>query len=698
MRKSVLFSTVLLLAAFLAMPIAQDTAQTVTIKRKAVSPRELGTYPAGTFPVSTGLRGVPINMKVYLMADTVGVVTSFAWEFESRPAGSAAAFDATDKDSVTFKPDVVGQYIVKVTANGSLVHKDTLYAGKFVGTNKEQDCGFCHSASSEPKLKFAEWKNTKHATIFTDGITGNEEVEGDHGEYGKNCIKCHTTGWDQTADNGNFGFEAKKTGFDTLWYKVGTDIGGGNYLITTGDSTWYDSLYNNSKFASAKHVATIGCESCHGPASEHVVGGVFAADPKVLKASLSAGSCLTCHDAPNKHRLGSYWLESAHSTMHKGHASSTSCYPCHSGTAFVKYVKGEKSTYSLAEDGTNPIACATCHDPHSDANAYQLRVASVDSLINGFDISNQGGTGATCMTCHQARYNVAKKVTNKAPYYGFSDRYGPHHSPQTDMFFGSNGYEFGKSNLSGLTTHGTLENSCATCHMATRVNGSSVHSNHAMSMRDEEGNPTEWGLNACRSCHGEGLQDYGDVQAFADYDNDGTVEGAQHEVEGLLDLLKAQLPQDNTGAVISMMKDSLKVKGNQKAVQGIWNYHFVEDDLSKGIHNMKYTVALLQSSLTNLIGIQFDNVPTPDAYQLSQNYPNPFNPNTTINFMIPKAGNVKVTIYDALGKEIEVLVNKDYAAGKHSISWNAARYSSGVYFYRMETSGFNTVKKMLLLK
>ncbi|HEX2984091.1 MAG TPA: hypothetical protein VHO28_11165, partial [Ignavibacteriales bacterium] len=176
MRKSVLFSTILLLAAFIAMPIAQDTAQTVTIKRKAVSPRELGTYPAGTFPVSTGLRGVPINMKVYLMADTVGVVTSFAWEFESRPVGSAAAFDATDKDSVTFKPDVVGQYIVKVTANGSLVHKDTLYAGKFVGTNKEQDCGFCHSASSEPKLKFAEWKNTKHATIFTDGITGNEEV------------------------------------------------------------------------------------------------------------------------------------------------------------------------------------------------------------------------------------------------------------------------------------------------------------------------------------------------------------------------------------------------------------------------------------------------------------------------------------------------------------------------------------------
>jgi hypothetical protein len=320
--------------------------------------------------------------------------------------------------------------------------------------------------------------------------------------------------------------------------------------------------------------------------------------------------------------------------------------------------------------------------------------------MNGHSIANMGGTGAICMTCHQARYSVTAKVTNKAPYYGFSNRYGPHHSPQTDMLYGSNGYEFDNPGLQGLSTHGTLENACATCHMATRVNGSSVHSNHAMSMRDEEGNATEWGLDACKSCHGDGLTDYNDVKAFADYDNDGVVEGAQDEVEGLLELLAEQLPQKN-GAVLNGMSnaaDSAAIANQPGVVQAIWNYYFVEEDLSKGVHNMKYTVALLQSSIHTLIGTEFDNVPTPDAYQLSQNYPNPFNPTTTINFSIPKGGNVKITVYDALGKEVEMLTNQVYSTGTHSVNWNASRYSSGVYFYRLETNGFNTVKKMLLIK
>jgi hypothetical protein len=88
----------------------------------------------------------------------------------------------------------------------------------------------------------------------------------------------------------------------------------------------------------------------------------------------------------------------------------------------------------------------------------------------------------------------------------------------------------------------------------------------------------------------------------------------------------------------------------------------------------------------------------PDSYSLSQNYPNPFNPVTKINFAIPKAGMVTIKLYDILGREVSRLVNEFKAAGEYTIDFNADRLSSGVYFYRMETSGFSDIKKMMLLK
>jgi len=85
-------------------------------------------------------------------------------------------------------------------------------------------------------------------------------------------------------------------------------------------------------------------------------------------------------------------------------------------------------------------------------------------------------------------------------------------------------------------------------------------------------------------------------------------------------------------------------------------------------------------------------------YKLTQNYPNPFNPTTKISFSLPKKENVKIIIYDALGKEIATILNEERNAGNHSIDFNAANFSSGTYIYRIITSGFTETKKMLLLK
>lgn len=92
------------------------------------------------------------------------------------------------------------------------------------------------------------------------------------------------------------------------------------------------------------------------------------------------------------------------------------------------------------------------------------------------------------------------------------------------------------------------------------------------------------------------------------------------------------------------------------------------------------------------------NTQTAESYKLEQNYPNPFNPSTSINFSIPKSGFATLKVYDILGKEVATLVNGNLNAGSYSAEFNASNLTSGVYFYKLETEGFTSVKKMSLVK
>lgn len=88
----------------------------------------------------------------------------------------------------------------------------------------------------------------------------------------------------------------------------------------------------------------------------------------------------------------------------------------------------------------------------------------------------------------------------------------------------------------------------------------------------------------------------------------------------------------------------------------------------------------------------------PNSFKLYNNYPNPFNPSTTIKFDIAKGSNVKITIYDILGKEVKILVNENLKAGKYQINFDASSISSGTYFYRVDAGDYSEIKKMVLLK
>jgi len=103
---------------------------------------------------------------------------------------------------------------------------------------------------------------------------------------------------------------------------------------------------------------------------------------------------------------------------------------------------------------------------------------------------------------------------------------------------------------------------------------------------------------------------------------------------------------------------------------------------------------------SGLTGIQKTSE-TAEKFSLDQNYPNPFNPSTKIHFSIPAGGTktfVKLTVCDILGMEVIQLVNSELSPGTYSVDWDASKFSSGVYFYRIAAGDFSEVKKMELIK
>ncbi len=113
--------------------------------------------------------------------------------------------------------------------------------------------------------------------------------------------------------------------------------------------------------------------------------------------------------------------------------------------------------------------------------------------------------------------------------------------------------------------------------------------------------------------------------------------------------------------------------------------------------------------LSNLTGIIHNINLVPGQYSLAQNYPNPFNPSTVISYSLPKSGNIKLTIFDVLGREVKVLENGYKQAGSYDVIFDGSNFASGVYFYKMvvgdpEHSGLNNgdsftaTKKMLMVK
>ena len=100
----------------------------------------------------------------------------------------------------------------------------------------------------------------------------------------------------------------------------------------------------------------------------------------------------------------------------------------------------------------------------------------------------------------------------------------------------------------------------------------------------------------------------------------------------------------------------------------------------------------------DLVTVKDITVQKPSGYSLSQNYPNPFNPSTRISYSIPKAGFVKISLYNILGKEVLNMVSEQKQAGTYEFVLNSVNLNTGVYYYKMDINGFSSTRKLLLLK
>lgn len=339
----------------------------------------------------------------------------------------------------------------------------------------------------------------------------------------------------------------------------------------------------------------------------------LAAAAAYAQATILPNSCVDCHGSETKYPvrgIRSQYFTSGHRTLgNASYANAGGCQVCHTNEGFVQRVKTGEIDSKEAVSNPSEIGCFTCHAPH-DKGDFSLRTTAKVTLANGriFD----KGIGNLCAGCHRARRKPQDEVrARNIP----TSSWGAHHGPQADMLAGTNAYEFpGKKYASSV--HTVLPNAtCTTCHMSLpsgRYSLSPSIGGHSFRIAGEVHEQPKLNTAGCTNsgCHGEMKQirgtHYFDKKAPADYDGDGKIESAQEEVEGLLQKF---IDGKGTGALQTLSDAPYDASGkfvNSKSryplevVGALYNYKFVLEDRSKGVHNLPYAVQLLMDSLKAL--------------------------------------------------------------------------------------------------
>ncbi|MCF8412270.1 MAG: T9SS type A sorting domain-containing protein [Melioribacteraceae bacterium] len=571
------FSTLFALILFIGAMGLQ--AQTLTTF--GVSPREASNDVDDIFTMAfNGNTNVGVQTQMYLKGTIPSDLGTPALKLTTKPTGSTNTVPTATIDSETgdyyyvFTPDKTGKYVFTFGVAGNETEL-VVNSAKYVGFGSGATCATCHSEKNNM------YQETGHATGLTLKLNG---FETDH--FASYCVSCHSTGYDTNADND--GFDDFDFTFPDSLQLANWGHPGGHLFDGVADSL--AALYPD-----AMSRGNIQCESCHGPGSGHY-GQV--GDSKIT-SMLDSKICAQCHDSGTHHVYPAQWDVSGHANPPGRAEWSGSCARCHTTSGFIAYAAGEE--VPAVPGGVEAISCVACHDPHSVANENQIRKVTA-VLNNGVEVEagdqGEGGKGILCMNCHQSRRDAVTYVPVSS-----GGHFGPHYVPQADMLLGTNVITFGQD--LPTSPHATaVENTCVDCHMAPghvdEDNNVILAGAHSFQVNFPNGSSN---VAICEDCHGDVGDDF-DVKKYyvngnADHDGDGTEEGLQDEVHGLMDNLAAMLPHADSVAGWDP-HDGVPSDWSFAKKGAAYNLDMVYYDHSYGIHNPAFTVALLKVSIKAL--------------------------------------------------------------------------------------------------
>ncbi len=543
-----------------------------------------------------------------------------------------------------FRPDVIGQYTVNATittvGSGSTNLSITITAATYLGL---QTCAACHSGqfSGAPSI-YPTYTNTPHASFFTLAING---LESSH--YSKSCIQCHTVGYDTNSFAVNGGFD--DVALEYGWTFPAT--------LTTNNWAAMPSALQN--------LGNIQCENCHGPGSQHLYSQGMVGNTNAISVNYAAGDCSQCHDDLNNHYYSAEWNNSLHAAASRTPSgiNRPQCVRCHTAPGFVgwataggmalqnqypnniiwgnfastnivTYISNTNyPTYTVEGNPPNttyfPITCQACHDPHNASNPHQLRMNYNVTLSDGTTVTN-AGAGGFCMECHNSRNgsvtNQLAKYPLNQPNWAGGVAFGTHDSPQGDMLEGVNAVTYGQTIPSSPHAM-VVSNTCVGCHMQTIASTDPAFTLAGGHTTKMSYNVTNNGVVAnvpvtyvCAQCHGT-ITNFNILAP--DYVGVGYSLGIQTQVQMLLNKLSALLPNStyqanaNNYVAAGVVQSSITTQTNwpMPYLQAAYNWQFVSNDGSRGVHNGPFAVGLLKASIGNLTG-DANGDGLPDSWQI----------------------------------------------------------------------------------
>ena len=302
-------------------------------------------------------------------------------------------------------------------------------------------CNHCHGEN------VSMWMGTGHHEAY-DALAAIGQNEDPY------CLQCHTTGWDSEVT-----YEGDEPiitpgpdlyGFDDYWPPE-----------TAEDSMRIEALKN------------VQCESCHGSMGPTI----YDHSPTLnwttrLISGEESSMCAKCHEQVEE------WHESGHGSVLETHDMTieefneewnafSSCWECHTAEGFASLYDGYWAAEGRPEEA-HLIGCQTCHDPHDATNDHQLR--SLDDYSVNYNLEYAATfsgyeTAQICVQCHHARRDNENVLGQIEEGY---EHFGPHPSPQMDMYLGSGSYEIEGYDYDRLHAHQNIEEACVTCHMEMR--------------------------------------------------------------------------------------------------------------------------------------------------------------------------------------------------------------------------------------